>query len=100
MGISSPPSYPSPLMGEGTFALNLALSTGRGDRMIQEYWMELSKAQAIRCEHDGLKMAEVKAGCLILRQRHHGETHIQIVPLSELLGDCRCEKRAFQGGDG
>ena len=60
--------------------------------------MESSKTVAIRCEHDGLKMAEVKAGCLILRQRHHGETHIQIVPLSEVLGDCGCGKRALQGG--
>ncbi len=49
--------------------------------------MELSKTVAIRCEHDGLKMAEVKAGCLILRQRHHGETHVQIVPLRELIDD-------------
>ena len=49
--------------------------------------MKSDKTEAIRCEHDGLKMAEVKAGCLILRQRHHGETHIQIVPLRELLDD-------------
>ena len=49
--------------------------------------MKSDKTEAIRCEHDGLKMAEVKAGCLILRQRHHGETHIQIVPLRELLPD-------------
>ena len=49
--------------------------------------MKLSKTQAIRCEHDGLKMAEVKAGCLILRQKHHGETHVQVVPLVELLGE-------------
>ena len=47
--------------------------------------MESSKTVAIRCEHDGLKMAEVKAGCLILRQRHHGEMHVQIVPLGELV---------------
>ncbi len=49
--------------------------------------MESGKTQAIRCEHDGLKMAEVKAGCLILRQKHHGETHVQIVPLRELLDE-------------
>ena len=49
--------------------------------------MKSDKTEAIRCEHDGFKMAEVKAGCLILRQRHHGETHIQIVPLRELLPD-------------
>ena len=60
--------------------------------------MESSKTVAIRCEHDGLKMAEVKAGCLILRQRHHGETHVQIVPLSELLGDCASENRTSSGG--
>ena len=47
--------------------------------------MKLSKTVAIRCEHDGLKMAEVKAGCLILRQKHHGEAHVQIVPLRELI---------------
>ncbi len=40
---------------------------------------------AIRCEYDGLKMAEVKADHLILRARHHGETHIQIIPLRALL---------------
>ena len=48
--------------------------------------MNSSRTRAIRCEHDGLKMAEVKAGCLILRQKHHGETHVQVVPLRELLG--------------
>jgi len=49
--------------------------------------MESGKTKAIRCEHDGLKMAEVKAGCLILRQKHHGETHVQVVPLRELLDE-------------
>ena len=48
------------------------------------YRMESDKTKAIRCEHDGLKMAEVKAGCLILKQKHHGETHVQVVPLREL----------------
>lgn len=51
--------------------------------------MESGKTKAIRCEHDGLKMAEVKAGCLILRQRHHGEMHVQVVPLRELIDDER-----------
>ena len=42
-------------------------------------------------------MAEVKAEYLILRARHHGETHVQIVALRELLGDggkwgCMCGK--------
>lgn len=41
----------------------------------------------IRCEHDGLKMAELKRGHLILRARHHGEMHVQIVPLRMLLED-------------
>ena len=49
--------------------------------------MESGRTRAIRCEHDGLKMAEVKAGCLILRQKHHGETHVQVVPLRELVGE-------------
>ena len=40
--------------------------------------------QAIRCDHDGLKMAEIKDGHLILRAKHHGETHIKIVPLGEV----------------
>jgi len=39
---------------------------------------------AIRCDHDGLKMAEVRDGHLILRTKHHGETHIKIVALNEL----------------
>ena len=40
--------------------------------------------QAIRCDHDGLKMAEVKDGHLILRTKHHGETHVKIVALKDL----------------
>ena len=40
--------------------------------------------KAIRCDHDGLKMAEIKDGHLILRAKHHGETHIKIVPLGEV----------------
>ena len=56
--------------------------------------MNSSRTRAIRCEHDGLKMAEVKAGCLILRQKHHGETHVQVVPLRELVEDTdgQCQK--------
>lgn len=49
--------------------------------------MDSRGTRAIRCEHDGLKMAEVKSGCLILRQKHHGETHVQVVPLRELIAD-------------
>ena len=40
--------------------------------------------QAIRCDQDGLKMAEVHNGHLILRTKHDGETHVKIVSLSEL----------------
>ena len=42
---------------------------------------------AIRCDHDGLKMAEVQNGHLILRAKHHGETHVKIVPLAELMAE-------------
>ena len=48
------------------------------------------KTIAIRCDHDGLKMGEVKDGHLILRTKHHGETHFKIVQLrklAELTGD-------------
>ena len=44
--------------------------------------MSLSDIEAIRCDHDGLKMAEVQDGHLILRKKHHGQTHVKIVPLS------------------
>ena len=47
------------------------------------------KMQAIRCDHDGLKMAEVKDGHLILRTKHHGETHVKIVALRALTGQIR-----------
>ena len=39
---------------------------------------------AIRCDHDGLKMAEVQNGHLILRAKHHGETHVKVVALASL----------------
>ena len=42
------------------------------------------KTIAIRCDHDGLKMGEVKDGHLILRAKHHGETHFKIVQLRKL----------------
>ena len=51
--------------------------------------------RAIRCDHDGLKMAEVKDGHLILRTKHHGETHVKVVALRELVGD---EERELRGG--
>ena len=44
----------------------------------------MSEIQSIRCDHDGLKMAEVLDGHLILRQKHHGQTHVKIVPLATL----------------
>ena len=42
---------------------------------------------SIRCDHDGLKMAEVKDGHLILRTKHHGETHVKVVALRELQAE-------------
>ena len=42
---------------------------------------------AIRCDYDGLKMAEIHEGHLILRGKHHGETHVKIVALAALLKD-------------
>ncbi len=46
--------------------------------------MSLSDIEAIRCDHDGLKMAEVQDGHLILRKKHHGQTHVKIVALAAL----------------
>ena len=48
--------------------------------------MILGKIEAIRCDHDGLKMAEVQDGHLILRKKHHGQTHVKIVPLAAFGG--------------
>ncbi len=39
----------------------------------------------VRCDHDGLKMAEILGNHLVLRARHHGETHVKIIPLTQLL---------------
>ena len=43
--------------------------------------------KTVRCDHDGLKMGVVKRGHLILRAKHHGETHVKIIPLDELADD-------------
>ena len=48
--------------------------------------------RAIRCDHDGLKMAEVKDGHLILRTKHHGETHVKIVSLQALVDKNRPDR--------
>lgn len=45
------------------------------------------RMNAIRCDYDGLKMAEIKEGHLILRDKHHGETHVKIVALAALMKD-------------
>ena len=47
-----------------------------------------------RCDHDGLRMAEVKDGHLILRTKHHGETHVKVVALAEFVEDQDAEPRA------
>ena len=44
----------------------------------------MGNIEAIRCDHDGLKMAEVQDGHLILRKKHHGQTHVKIVALAAL----------------
>ena len=44
------------------------------------------QTQPIRCDHDRLKMAEVQDGHLVLRTKHHGETHVKVVSLAKLLG--------------
>ena len=41
---------------------------------------------AIRCDHDGLKMAEVQEGHLVLRAKHHDHTHVKVISLAKLLG--------------
>ena len=41
---------------------------------------------AIRCDHDGLKMAEIQEGHLVLRAKHHGQTHVKVISLAKLLG--------------
>ena len=46
--------------------------------------MSLGDIEAIRCDHDGLKMAEVLDGHLILRKKHHDQTHVKIVSLCGL----------------
>ncbi len=45
----------------------------------------MGEIEAIRCDHDGLKMAEVQDGHLVLRRKHHGRTHVKIVPLSAFV---------------
>ena len=52
------------------------------------------KTIAIRCDHDGLKMGEVKDGHLILRTKHHGETHFKIVQIQKLAELSGADRRA------
>ena len=53
--------------------------------------------RTVRCDYDGLKMAEVKDGHLILRDKHHGETHVKIVSLAALLKAAKLESKACGG---
>jgi hypothetical protein len=47
---------------------------------------EESHDQAIRCDDCGLKMAELRSGHLVLRAKHHGETHFKIVAVEKMRG--------------
>ena len=57
-------------------------SRGRAGRRRWKGAVTVGEIEAIRCDHDGLKMAEVQDGHLILRKKHHGQTHVKIVSLS------------------
>lgn len=55
-----------------------------GDRYAMSSQPE-GRIRAVRCDHDGLKMAEVQDGHLILRNKHHGQTHVKVVSLAAFM---------------
>ena len=61
--------------------------------------MRLGDIEAIRCDHDGLKMAEVQDGHLILRKKHHGQTHVKIVALSTFATEQPSAQPADESGN-
>ncbi len=59
--------------------------TGERSRVAGARQRPRPAGHAIRCDHDGLKMAEIQDGHLILRSKHHGETHVKVVRLAGLV---------------
>lgn len=39
----------------------------------------------LRCAQCGLPIAEIQNGCLVILSRHHGERHVNAIPLAELV---------------
>jgi hypothetical protein len=42
----------------------------------------------IVCSQCGCKCAEIRGGCLVIAQRHHGERHVSVVPISDVVQWC------------
>ncbi len=45
----------------------------------------------LRCCHCGLPWAKVQAGVLIIESKHHGDKHVNVIPLADLLRMCHNE---------
>ena len=73
----------TPIKGEGWGEGDAPLSPPTHQR--RGHPLPTGAVVAIRCDHDGLKMAEVQEGHLVLRAKHHGQTHVKVIPLSKLL---------------
>lgn len=39
---------------------------------------------ALRCGCCGLPFARVQNGCLVVQSSHHGESHVNVIPLDEV----------------
>jgi hypothetical protein len=41
--------------------------------------------RAIRCDCCSTTLAVIRNGCLVIRQKHHGEVHLTTIPLARLV---------------
>ena len=46
---------------------------------------EPTPATKLRCQECGTPVAEIRDGHLLIRGKHHGQTHLTIIPVEELL---------------
>lgn len=45
-------------------------------------------AVKLRCASCGVAYAELQNGCLVVQSRHHGEIHVNVLPVSKLVKMC------------
>lgn len=49
---------------------------------------EIGEDGVVKCSGCSCRCAEIRGGCLVITQRHHGERHTTVIPIAEIVQWC------------